>query len=150
MPRLDAESSEFLVIPLHTAFLIEFLIDKLNINGGPGLDALPNLLLVHCIQYISLPLCIIFNKSLEECYYPHLWKEDPSFPILKSRDLSQPLSQPTSFQDLGIIIGYKLRFDPHFVNIINCASKSDFILRSYSDLTSIQPSLTYLPCQKHP
>ena len=87
-PFITTDSSESLAIPLLTPSLVEFLIGNLDPNVGPGPDGLPNLFLLNCRKHISLPLCIIYNKSLDECYFPRLWKEALIIPILKSGDPS--------------------------------------------------------------
>lgn len=80
-PILDAVCSEFLAVPLLTPSLVECLIGNLDTNIGLGPDGLPN-----CKQYINFPLCIIFNKNHEECYFPYFWKEALVISILKSID----------------------------------------------------------------
>lgn len=66
-PLLGADCSESLATHL-TAFLIGFLIDKLNTNIGFGLDKVPTLFQVNCKKYTSLPLCMLSIKGCEEYF----------------------------------------------------------------------------------
>lgn len=40
-------------------------------------------------------MCIIFNKSLEKCYFPHFWKETLIIPILKGGNPSSAVNYRT-------------------------------------------------------
>ncbi|XP_044756974.1 uncharacterized protein LOC123315818 [Coccinella septempunctata] len=46
----------------------------LNQNKGPGPDEIPPILLRNCCDSLSLPLAIIFNRSLQSGVFPHCWK----------------------------------------------------------------------------
>lgn len=57
-----------------------------NKNGGP--DGIPNYFLKQTAPYISIPLAIIFNKSLQLSVYPKEFKSSFLTPIFKKGDES--------------------------------------------------------------
>ena len=88
LPIVDVACPASPTIPLLTPILVEYLIGELDAKVGPGYDGLPNLFLIKTGKSISLPLSLIFNKSLEENHFPSLWKEALIIPIHKSGDRS--------------------------------------------------------------
>lgn len=53
-------------------------------NKAAGPDNIPNSFIKHCIQGLIEPLYLIFNKSLNEGYFPKTWKMAHVVPIFKS------------------------------------------------------------------
>ena len=49
-------------------------INKMK-NGSPGPDKITSNFLKFTAQYISAPLCMIFNKSMSEGVVPASWRE---------------------------------------------------------------------------
>lgn len=50
------------------------LLKSLDINKSAGPDRVPPILLVNCADTISLPISLLFKKSLQECTMPSMWK----------------------------------------------------------------------------
>lgn len=59
-------------------------IKQLDIRKGPGPDTLPPRFIKECNEQLSLPLAIIFNKSLASGVFPIQWKLAHIIPIFKS------------------------------------------------------------------
>lgn len=51
------------------------LLKALDINKSAGPDCVPPILLVNCADTISLPISLLFKKSLQECVMPSIWKQ---------------------------------------------------------------------------
>lgn len=58
-------------------------LKKLNTCKGPGPDGLPPHFIRQCAKYLSLPLKLIFNKSLMSSKFPTQWKIAHVVPIFK-------------------------------------------------------------------
>lgn len=69
-------------IIIHQQQITQILV-KLDVNKNGGPDGIPNIFLKHTAKYISRPLTIIFNKSLQEGDFPHQLKEAHITPIFK-------------------------------------------------------------------
>lgn len=67
-------------------FTIEKYLKALDINKGCGPDGVPAILLNNCYLTLSLPLNILFKKSLSSGIFPLLWKQTHIIPIHKSGD----------------------------------------------------------------
>lgn len=85
-------------IPNMSEALTEITIDKeslllelraLDQTKGPGPDGIPNIFLKTFADHLADPLCIIFNKSLNEGYFPKNWRVSNITPIFKSGDRSK-------------------------------------------------------------
>lgn len=63
---------------------IEQEIDNLDINKSAGPDEIPAIFIKSCKQYLTLPLFIIYNKSLSCGYFPSDWKRALIVPVFKS------------------------------------------------------------------
>ena len=63
---------------------LELLIDELPNKTSTGHDNISNKLLKALKQGLTNPLCIIFNKSLEEGYFPSEMKKADVIPLYKS------------------------------------------------------------------
>ena len=48
-----------------------------------GPDGIPSAVLKGCVNALSLPLSILFNKSLSSCSFPDIWKTSYIIPIYK-------------------------------------------------------------------
>lgn len=63
-------------------------INSLDLNPCPGPDGIPNTMLRSCIFSLSVPLCILFNRSLIVGSIPSQWKTRFITPIYKSGNKS--------------------------------------------------------------
>ena len=73
-----------------TKYEIEKIINELPVNKACGPDLIHHKLLKPIAQEISLPLEILFNRSLIEKSYPKIWKVALVTPIFKKGDKSSP------------------------------------------------------------
>ncbi len=62
------------------------IISKMKAKTSTGYDGISNKLLKSTVSEISLPLTIIFNKSLKEGLYPDSMKTAKVIPLYKSKD----------------------------------------------------------------
>lgn len=56
---------------------------KLDAYKSAGPDGIPPILLIKCAEQLSVPLQILFNRSLKEGYMPNVWKMAYISPIHK-------------------------------------------------------------------
>ena len=63
-------------------------ISQTNLNSAPGPDGIPSLLLIKCLDELSEPLSICFNKSLSEGMILDIFKCAAVVPIYKGSDRS--------------------------------------------------------------
>jgi hypothetical protein len=62
--------------------------EKLDDFKGPGPDGIPPLLVKKCAESLSIPLCVLYNKSLTSGTFPSRWKIAHVVPVFKSGDRS--------------------------------------------------------------
>lgn len=55
---------------------------KNSFNHGP--DGIASCILINCAESLSLPLTIMFNISIENGYFPKIWRESYIIPFFKS------------------------------------------------------------------
>jgi Reverse transcriptase (RNA-dependent DNA polymerase)/Endonuclease-reverse transcriptase len=87
-PGLTFNPSRLVDIPRFSVSqnLIYRCLLSLDADKSPGFDGLSPLFIKKCALYISYPLYVIFNLSLETGVFPHLWKEGLILPIYKKGD----------------------------------------------------------------
>jgi hypothetical protein len=66
--------------------MVSKALQKLRIDKSPGPDGLSPRLLVNISTNLVMPLCIIYNSSIEDGIVPMDWKRANVTPILKSGD----------------------------------------------------------------
>lgn len=66
------------------------IISTLNVNKAVGPDIISNKMLISVKNVISKPLCMLFNKFLQERVFPTHWKLAHVIPLFKSGDKSLP------------------------------------------------------------
>ena len=69
-----------------TCEIIEKYLLKLDHSKGSGPDKLHPIFLKRCSSQISVPLHILFSKSLHSGSLPHIWKRSIIVPVHKSGD----------------------------------------------------------------
>lgn len=57
-----------------------------DVKKGPGPDLIPPSFLLNCAHELTLPLYLIFNKSLSQGTFPSAWKTSFLTPIFKNGD----------------------------------------------------------------
>jgi hypothetical protein len=72
-------SLQFTVLEVMNALL------DLYTNKGPSPVGVPPLILKICASVFSLPLYLLFNRSLASCVFPDRWKLSFVTPIFKGR-----------------------------------------------------------------
>ncbi len=64
------------------------MLKSLSVGKACGPDAVNNKILCELASQLSVPLCNLFNASLESSYFPESWKEANVSPLFKSGDPS--------------------------------------------------------------
>ena len=112
------------------------LIKILITNKAVGEDLISHLVLKRTSESISKPLCLLFNKSLQECTFPSLWKNAIVMPLFKKGDSNipsnyRPISLLSCIGKLMERAVYKHLYN-HFIahNLIYC--KQSGFLRGHS------------------
>jgi hypothetical protein len=59
------------------------VLSKLDISKSEGPDMIPPILLVNCADELSIPLNILFKRSITEGYLPSIWKKAFISPVHK-------------------------------------------------------------------
>jgi len=68
---------------------IQDVISTLNINKACGYDLISHKMLKNTVQSVAKPLCLLFNRSLNEGLYPDNWKIANVTPLFKKGDKSE-------------------------------------------------------------
>ena len=66
------------------------IIKSLKINKASGLDTISHHMLKQTVNSISIPLLLLFQKCLEYCKFPSVWKRARVMPIFKKGDKHDP------------------------------------------------------------
>lgn len=66
------------------------VIDTLNPNKAVGEDMISHKVLKAVKFSIAKPLCLLINKSLEECEFPDMWKLAIVMPLFKKGECNLP------------------------------------------------------------
>ena len=69
-----------------TAFEVQGILSKLDINKSPGVDNIPSRILQICAKELLVPLSHLFNLSLRSGVMPSLWKSANITPIHKNNN----------------------------------------------------------------
>lgn len=77
------EPSSIMTIEL-TREMVYKKLKRLDLNKGPGPDGVPPLFLSRCADPLSMPLFLIFNRSIKTGQFPDKWKVSKIVPIHKS------------------------------------------------------------------
>lgn len=64
--------------------LVTKAISKLKKDSCCGLDGIPSTFVINSSAILSVPLSIIFNKCINEGYFPEIWKHSYAVPIFKA------------------------------------------------------------------
>ena len=67
---------------------ISDVISTLQVNKAIGPDNISHKMLKETIHSVSVPLCLLFNRSLRECVFPKQWKSANVLPLFKNGDPS--------------------------------------------------------------
>ena len=83
LPQFTLKSnSEMNEVPISTTD-VEGIIHSLDINKTVGLDQISHRLLKGTKHTIFKPLCMLFNKSLNDKKFPRKWKQSVVYPLFK-------------------------------------------------------------------
>ncbi|CAF4940047.1 unnamed protein product [Pieris macdunnoughi] len=63
-------------------------IKGLDTNKGAGPDSIPPIFVKRCRFVLSLPLTIIYNRSLKDGVFPEVWKRSRVVPVYKKGDIT--------------------------------------------------------------
>ena len=67
---------------------ISDFISTLQVNKAIGPNDISHKMLKETIHSVSIPLCLLFNRSLRECVFPKQWKSANVLPLFKNGDPS--------------------------------------------------------------
>ena len=59
---------------------------KLKCSFAPGPDGIPSVVYCRCIEALTIPLCLMFNRSFSQRQFPGTWKTSFIVPVFKSGD----------------------------------------------------------------
>ena len=68
---------------------ISDILSSLKVNKACGPDGISNRMLKYTCKTTAVPLCKLFNMSLQQHTYPNLWKSTTVMPILKKGKKSE-------------------------------------------------------------
>ena len=83
------ESVSFSSVLSTHQFTTEEICDRLrqlDISKRSGPDGVPAIMLRNCATSLALPLCMIFQRSLDQGHFPEIWKMSNLLPVFKSGD----------------------------------------------------------------
>ena len=83
LPNCSLKTNNTLTNIYITEKEVKDTIDILNPNKSVGKDIISHKLLQLTKHTISKPLVLLFNKSIEECKFPDLWKHGLIMPLFK-------------------------------------------------------------------
>jgi hypothetical protein len=124
------------------------VLDSLDPTSSMGPDGLHPCLLRHCSRELSVPLCLIFEKSMQSGVLPAIWRESVVVPIFKGKSHCDPLNyRPVSLtsvccKSMERIVVDQLVDYLEYNNILSChqfgfrkgRSTEDQLLLTYSDV----------------
>lgn len=94
------------VFDMDTIFITKDLVNKylkrININKGAGPDGIPPIIIKRCSSSLTLPITLLFERSIREGCVPSLWKQALVTPVPKgevSSDIEKyrPISKLCQF-----------------------------------------------------
>nr|XP_026488482.1 uncharacterized protein LOC113395139 [Vanessa tameamea] len=107
------------------------MLEPLDLKKGAGPDGLAPDFLVNCSRVITIPLTILYSRSVTEGTIPAAWKSAHISPIFKRG--RQHLKPVEEIRDLDVIHDKKLTYAKHVDEIAKKANKAmGFILRQSS------------------
>lgn len=59
-------------------------LKKLKWSCAAGPDGVPNCILKRCAMFLYIPLTFLYNKSIQQAYFPDVWKTSFIIPLFKS------------------------------------------------------------------
>jgi hypothetical protein len=67
---------------------VQSVLLELDVSKGASPDGIPPLILKNWASAFTLPLSLLFNRSLSTCFFPEVWKLSYVTPIFKKGGLS--------------------------------------------------------------
>ena len=90
LPEFDDRCLEFISQIVVSEQDVLDILSTLDVNKAVGPDIVSNRMLLAVRNEISKPLCLLFNKSLNDKIFPDQWKIAHVIPLFKSGDKSLP------------------------------------------------------------
>ena len=97
--KIPQETSSLFLYPT-TVTEIKQIIENLKSKPSSGYDGINNILLKEIKDSISIPLSIIFNKSLEEGIFPNKMKQADVSPLFKSK----ARNDKTNYRPISLLV----------------------------------------------
>ena len=89
-PECQLKNLNQLVIDEITITEVKDIIHSIDISKASGPDNISHRLLKGCIDSVCEPLCILFNRSLSEGFFPESCRKVTVTPLFKTGDKSLP------------------------------------------------------------
>ncbi|XP_065645257.1 uncharacterized protein LOC136075750 [Hydra vulgaris] len=116
-------------------------LKNLNPNKTTGPDNVHPMILKQCANVLSLPLTIIYNKSLSERSIPHAWRNANVTPLFKKGDTNEPSNyRPVSLRSIPCKLMESLVTN----DIVNHLSKLNLISQSQHGFVKNKACVTNL------
>ena len=131
----DIEPKPLLTEPLKDINInrerVQKVIRNLKVNKSPGIDGFHPRVLKELEEVISLPITIIYKKSIEESILPSQWKEAEITPIFKKDERHLPKNyRPVSLTSIICKLLEKLVIEDMInhikSNLLNCKEQHGF------------------------
>lgn len=90
LPPFFERTNQYLENITITENEVKDILQNLNVNKASGLDMVSNRMLKYTASTVCKPLCIIFNRSIQDGIFPEPWKNSQLVPIHKKGDTTLP------------------------------------------------------------
>ena len=87
--RTNTEITDINVLVSAIVDILSSLKGSLKVNKASGQDGISHRMLKNTCKTIAIPLCKLFNKSLQSRTYPRIWKSATVMPIFNKGDKSE-------------------------------------------------------------
>jgi hypothetical protein len=119
-PALNTQLTEILRSFSISRLEVKSELESLNVHKAMGGDGLPAVVLKNCADELSIPLTIIFNRSIDEGFFPTIWKRALVVPIHKKGNKADVRNyRPVSLLPIASKICEKL-VCKHVFNHVRC------------------------------
>lgn len=125
---------------------VESIITKIDLNKNGGPDGIPNFFLRQTCKQISIPLSMIFNRSLRSAIYPEEFKTSFVTPIFKKGDESLVSNYRPICMSNSIAIVFEKIVNLHLMSVVESqiTPKQHGFMRNKSTNTNLIEYVSYV------